>query len=77
MICIAYNHKNEIISIVNAKNTGLATAFWHGAGVLPHSIKTELDFNPEINGTGVVPILQTKEIFVHHLKSDTKIVVQK
>ena len=62
MVCIAYNHKGQPISIVNAKSEELAMAYWHGAGVLPHSHKTDKDFDPNINGTGVVPILTTEVI---------------
>lgn len=62
MVCIAYNHNNEIISIVNAKSMELAYAYWHGASLLPHHHKTDEDFDFTDNGTGVVPILVTKQI---------------
>ncbi len=70
MICIAYNHHGQPISIVNAKNEELAMAYWQGAGVLPFSHKTEDDFDFNINGTGVVPILKTVERDVYTLNRD-------
>lgn len=62
MICIAYNEKGQPISIVNAESEKLAMAYWHGKGCLPFSQKTEKDFDYTVNGTGVVPILVTKEV---------------
>jgi hypothetical protein len=69
MIFIAYNHKSQVISIVNAKNQELANAYWQGANVDVHASKcletdfTSLDEHP----TGVFPILKTHELSGHQL----------
>ncbi len=62
MIIIGYNPKGQPISILKAKSKELAIAYWHGAGILPHSTSTDEDFNIETNGTGVIPLLKTREI---------------
>jgi len=62
MIVIAKNYKDKIIGIVNAENKKLANAFWHGRGIIPHSVTTEDDFMPlDEHPHGVYPILETEE----------------
>jgi hypothetical protein len=68
MIFIAYDHDGFVIGIVNARNIELAAAYWHGADLIPHSIKTVEDVvNLRDHPTGVIPILKTKDVNVHSL----------
>lgn len=64
MIYLAFNYEGYCISIVNAKSKELAVAYWQGANIIPHSIKSlEEDYTPiEEHLTGVYPILKTQEL---------------
>ena len=62
MIFIAYDYEGYPISIINAKDQALAIAYWHGASIVPNTIKSLDDFaSLEDHPTGVYPILKTKE----------------
>lgn len=67
MIVIAYNYSDQPISIVAAKSVELAIAYWHGAGVFPHSTKTENDFDYINNGTGVIQLSSFGQNISEHL----------
>lgn len=59
---IAKTYEGKVESIVLAKNYELAQAYWQGKKIYAHSvdIKSEEDLKEHI--TGVLPILNTKEI---------------
>ncbi len=60
-VFIAKRHDGKVQDVVLAKNYDLANAYWHGKGVIGHTITvlTEADLNE--HPTGVIPIVSTKE----------------
>ena len=62
MIFIAYNYKNQPISIVNAKSKELAEAFWQGRNLnVDHVKNLEKDFiDLDSHPTGVFPLFETE-----------------
>lgn len=61
-VYVASNHDSNPIGIVVARSMDLATAFWHGQGLVPYSVR-EITAN-DLSGhpTGVLPILRTKVV---------------
>jgi len=66
VICIAKNHKNRILSVVLTKNIELAKAFWHGKGIIPHTITELTEANLLEHPTGVIPIVSTTKQEIYH-----------
>jgi hypothetical protein len=63
-VYIAKNYEGTPLDVVFAVNEQLATAYWHGKGVIPHSTQTVSDVNLQDHPTGVLPIVSTKEVDV-------------
>jgi hypothetical protein len=59
-VYIAKNYEGTPLDVVFAVNEQLATAYWHGKGVTPHSTQTVSDANLQDHPTGVLPIVSTK-----------------
>lgn len=73
MIFIAYNYEGIPISVVNAKSKELAYAYWHGAGIIPHSHKSLDDFTPlEEHPTGVIPLIHTIQMDGYNIQNRFK-----
>jgi hypothetical protein len=61
-IFIAKEYNGTVMDVVLAKSYELASAYWHGKGVIAHST-TKLDESElENHPTGVLPIVSTKEL---------------
>lgn len=58
-VFIANHYSGVPESIVLARSRELAVAYWHGKGVIAHTIE-EFDEVPEDHPTGVVPLLTTR-----------------
>lgn len=70
MIYIAYNRDCQPVSIVNARSRDVAIAYWHGAKIIPDTIKSLDDFiSIDVHPTGVIPLLTTHLVQVRSLNS--------
>lgn len=61
-IFIAKDYESNVLDVVLAKSYELANAFWHGRGVYPHFVDSRTENDLVGHPTGVLPIVQTKEV---------------
>ena len=60
-IFIAKHYDGTPIDVILTANLELANAYWHGKGVIPHSVDIKSDALLAGHQTGVLPIVSTSE----------------
>jgi hypothetical protein len=63
-VFIAKDYEGTPIDVILTANEKLANAYWHGKGIVPHSITIRSDADLQGHPTGVLPIVSTEEIEV-------------
>jgi len=62
VIFIAKNYDGKVMSVVLARSYEMAQAYWQGRKVYAHTVETRTEKDLEDHTTGVLPIVNTKEI---------------
>lgn len=78
MIYVAFNNRGKIVGIVNAKSKELAMAFWQGRDTNVHAVKDLDDYiSLDEHPTGVIALLETREINKHEIRDGASVLAVK
>ena len=56
----AKDFDGSTLSVVLARNNELAAAYWHGRGIIPHSVECREEEQLKDHPTGVISLVDTK-----------------